>query len=193
MWGGGMAFPVIVVRNDSKHILEEVQINVKDEGNGYYSADSIEAITKLCSSAIDAGVRVFNTISVEDVLLKGKKVNGFVINWSAVELAKLHVDPLAIRAKYCIDATGHAAEICHIVRNKCGPLNTKSGDLEKERSMCADVGEKAVVENTKEVFPGLFVAGMCANAVYGSQRMGPIFGGMLLSGKKAAELIIKKL
>ena len=110
-----------------------------------------------------------------------------------VEVANLHVDPLTIRAKYCIDATGHGAEVCHIVRNKCGPLNTKSGDLEKERSMCADAGEKDVVENTKEVYPGLFVAGMCANAVYGSQRMGPIFGGMLLSGKRAAELILKKL
>ena len=193
MWGGGMTFPVIVVQERSKYILDDTQINIEDEGNGYYSADSIEAITKLCSSAIDAGTRVFNTISVEDVLLKGKKVNGFVINWSAVEIAKLHVDPLSIRAKYCIDATGHAAEICNIVRRKVGPLNTPSGDLEKERSMCAEMGERTVVENTKEVYPGLVVAGMGANAVYGAPRMGPIFGGMLLSGKRAAELILKKL
>jgi len=193
MWGGGMTFPVIVVQKESMHLLKEANINVTEEKNGYYSADSIEAVSKLCSSAIDAGVRIFNTISVEDVLLYEKKINGFVINWSAVEVAGLHVDPLSIRAKYCIDATGHPAEVCKIVREKCGPLNTSSGDLEKERSMCADVGEKAVVDNTKEVYPGLFVAGMCANAVYGSQRMGPIFGGMLLSGKKAAELILKKL
>ena len=193
MWGGGMTFPVIVVQKESKSLLEEANIKVTDEGSGYYSADSIEAVTKLCSSAIDAGVRIFNTISVEDVLLSKKKVNGFVINWSAVEVAGLHVDPLSIRAKCCIDATGHPAEVCKIVREKCGPLNTSSGDLEKERSMCAEVGEKAVVDNTKEVYPGLFVAGMCANAVYGSQRMGPIFGGMLLSGKKAAEMILKKL
>ena len=59
--------------------------------------------------------------------------------------------------------------------------------------MNAEIGEKEVVENTKEVYPGLYVAGMSANAVYESQRMGPIFGGMLLSGKKAAELILKKL
>lgn len=193
MWGGGMTFPVIVVQKDSNHILEDAKINVKDEGNGYFSSDSIEAITKLCSSAIDAGVRVFNTISVEDVLLKNKKVNGFVINWSAVEIANLHVDPLSIRSKYCIDATGHAAEICNIVRKKVGALNTPSGNLEKERSMDAEKGERTVVENTKEVYPGLIVAGMGANAVYGAPRMGPIFGGMLLSGKRAAELILKKL
>ena len=193
MWGGGMTFPIIVVQKASKQILFDAQVTIKDEGNGYYSADSIEAITKLCATAIDSGVRIFNTVTVEDVLLKGKKVNGFVINWSAVELAKLHVDPISIRASYCIDATGHAAEICHIVRNKVGSLNTPSGDLEQERAMCADIGEKTVVENTKEVYPGLVVAGMGANAVYGAPRMGPIFGGMLLSGKKAAELILKRL
>ncbi|VVB59188.1 Thiamine thiazole synthase [uncultured archaeon] len=192
MWGGGMTFPVIVAQKESKYILEDANVHVKNEGNGYYSADSIEVTTKLCSAAIDAGVRIFNTISVEDVLLNDKKVNGFVINWSAIEIAGLHVDPLSIRAKYCIDATGHAAEICHIVKQKVGSLNTPSGDLEKERSMCAEIGERTVVENTKEVFPGLFVAGMGANAVYGAPRMGPIFGGMLLSGKKAAELILKK-
>jgi thiamine thiazole synthase len=193
MWGGGMTFPVIVVQKESKYILEDAHVRVKNEGNGYYSADSIEVTTKLCSAAIDAGVRIFNTISVEDVLLDKKKVNGFVINWSAVEIAGLHVDPLSIRANYCIDATGHAAEICHIVRRKVGLLNTPSGDLEKERSMCAEIGERTVVENTKEVYPGLFVAGMGANAVYGAPRMGPIFGGMLLSGEKAAKLILKKL
>jgi thiamine thiazole synthase len=192
MWGGGMTFPVIVVQKSSKHILDEVHIKATKEKPGYFSADSIEAITKLCASAIDAGARVFNSISIEDVLVEENHICGFVINWSAVEIAGLHVDPLSIRAKYCIDATGHAAEVCSIVRKKVGPLQTPSGDLEQERSMCADIGERTVVENTKEVYPGLIVAGMCANAVFGAPRMGPIFGGMLLSGKKAAELILKK-
>jgi thiazole biosynthesis enzyme len=193
MWGGGMTFPVIVVQKQSRHILEEIGITTQDEGDGYFSADSIEAVTKLCSSAIDAGVRVFNTISVEDVLLDKKRVNGFVINWSAVDIAGLHVDPLSIRANYCIDATGHAAEVCRIVIRKVGRLNTPSGKMEEEKSMCAEIGEKTVVENTREVYPGLFVAGMGANAVYGAPRMGPIFGGMLLSGEKAASLILKKM
>jgi len=191
VWGGGMTFPVIVVQQESTSILKQAAVHVTDEGDGYYSADSIETVAKLCSQAIDAGTRIFNTISVEDVLLYNKRVSGFVINWSAVEIAGLHVDPLSIKAKYCIDATGHAVEVCHIVRNKAGKLNTPSGDIEKERSMCADIGEKTVVENTKEVYPGLIVAGMGANAVYGAPRMGPIFGGMLLSGKRAAELILK--
>lgn len=193
MWGGGMTFPVVVFQKTSKYIFEESGININDEGNGYYSADSIESITKLCASSMDAGTKVFNAVSVEDVLVNEDQVNGFVINWSAVHTAGLHVDPISIRAKYCIDATGHAAEVCSVVRRKCGKLKTKSGDLEKERFMCAEIGEKTVVENTKEAYPGLFVAGMAANAVFGAPRMGPIFGGMLLSGKKAAEVILKKL
>lgn len=196
MWGGGMSFPVIVVQKESKHLLDEASINTIDEGGGYYSADAIEAVSKLCGSTIDAGAKLFNNITVEDVLLtKGKTVNGLVINWSSIDVAGLHVDPLTIRAKFCIDATGHPAEICKIVQSKCrpekGPLKLSNSSM-VEKSMCAEIGEKAVVENTKEVYPGLYVTGMCANAVFGSQRMGPIFGGMLLSGKKVAELILKK-
>jgi thiamine thiazole synthase len=187
MWGGGMTFPVIVVQEKSKHILEEAGVRIRDEGNGYFTADSIESVSKLCASAIDAGVKIFNTMSVEDVLIKNKGVNGFVINWSSVEIAKLHVDPLTIRAKYCIDATGHPAEVCRILERKTGGMKVKG-----EKSMDAALGEKTVVENTKEVYPGLYVAGMAANAVYGAPRMGPIFGGMLLSGKKAAEMVISK-
>jgi thiamine thiazole synthase len=47
--------------------------------------------------------------------------------------------------------------------------------------------------NTREVFPGLYVCGMAANATFGSYRMGPIFGGMLLSGEKVATLIVEQL
>ncbi|NLM29319.1 MAG: ribose 1,5-bisphosphate isomerase, partial [Methanomicrobiales archaeon] len=34
---------------------------------------------------------------------------------------------------------------------------------------------------------------MAANAVAGECRMGPIFGGMLLSGERAADLVAEKL
>ena len=59
-----------------------------------------------------------------------------------------------------------------------------------ERSMWADKAEQLTVEHTKEICPGVFVCGMAANAAFGGPRMGPIFGDMLLFGKKAAELII---
>jgi len=39
----------------------------------------------------------------------------------------------------------------------------------------------------------LIVTVMAANAVFGSLRMGAIFGGMLLSGKHAAEVTLRIL
>ena len=54
-------------------------------------------------------------------------------------------------------------------------------------------GERMVVEGTREIYAGLYVCGMASSAVAGTPRMGPIFGGMLLSGKKVANLIIDKL
>ena len=53
--------------------------------------------------------------------------------------------------------------------------------------------EAGVVEKAGEIFPGLCVAGMSVCAIFGLPRMGPIFGGMLKSGKKVAELINEKI
>ena len=93
-----------------------------------------------------------------------------------------------------VDSTGHDTEVCKIIERKIGPkLNTSSGKVLGEQSMWAEVGEKEIMSNTQEVYPGLVICGMAANAVYGSPRMGAIFGGMILSGHKAAQLIKKKL
>jgi ribulose 1,5-bisphosphate synthetase/thiazole synthase len=84
--------------------------------------------------------------------------------------------------------------VVKVVQRKVpGKLLTPSGEIEGEKSMWSDVAEKLTMDNTKEVFPGLYVAGMAANATYGGPRMGPIFGGMLLSGEKVAQMLIEEL
>jgi len=195
MPGGGMMFNRIVVQEEGKKLLDEFNVKTREYEKGYYIADSLEATSTICSKTIKAGAKIFNSISVEDVMVRGDdRITGLVLNWSAVPLAGLHVDPLAIRAKVVIDATGHASEICHIIVNKIGDkLRTKMGRVVGEKPMWAEVGEKEIIENTIEVYPGLIVAGMAANAVLGAPRMGPIFGGMLLSGKRAAYVAIEAL
>jgi thiazole biosynthesis enzyme len=170
-------------------------VATKEYRKGYYVADSLEAISTICSRAINAGAKIFNLISVEDVMVReGDRITGLVLNWSAVSWSKLHVDPLTARCKVVVDATGHDAEICSIVVGKIGPkLSTKTGEVIGEGSMWAEKGEKEILRNTREVYPGLVVAGMTANAVFGSPRMGAIFGGMLLSGRKAARVAMRSV
>jgi len=194
IWGGGMMFNKIVVQDSAKKILNDFGVKTTQYAKGYYVADSIEMATKLAIGVLDAGGKIFNLISIEDVMYREKRITGIVINWSAIEIAKLHIDPMTIRAKFVVDGTGHDSSICRVVIDKLKlKLNTDSGAIEGEKSMWADVGENILLDTTKEVIPGLFVVGMAANAVSGGPRMGPIFGGMLLSGKKAADLILEQL
>jgi thiazole biosynthesis enzyme len=194
MWGGGMMFNEIVVQTESKDILDEFGLACSPYEEGYFSVDSVAAVSTLCSKACQAGAKIFNCITAADVMITDGRVTGLVINWTPVGLTKLHVDPLTVRAKYIIDGTGHPSEIAAIIQNKGGiRLSTASGKIEGERPMNAEVGEQMTLENTKEICPGVFAAGMSCNAVFGAPRMGPVFGGMLMSGKKVAELILEKL
>lgn len=194
MWGGGMLFNEIVVQESALHLLDRFRIRYKPYTEGYYTADSVEAVASLTAEAVRAGATIFNTVSVEDVVMREDRVIGIVINWSAVEIAGLHVDPLAIRSRFVVDATGHDCEVVRVVAKKVpGKLNTASGQVEGEKSMWSERAESLTLENTREVFPGLYVAGMAANATYGGPRMGPIFGGMLLSGEKVARDLLARL
>ncbi len=194
MPGGGMMFNTIVIQKDVLNIFEELGISVRKYNEQLYAAGSIETVSALCYKAVRLGAKIFNLMSVEDIVVRENKICGVVINWSSVVWSKLHVDPLAVKSEFIVDATGHDAEICRIVERKIGQkLITPTGSVAGEKSMWAEEGEKQIVDNTKEVYPGLFVCGMAANAIFGSPRMGAIFGGMFLSGEKAAYIIKKKL
>ncbi len=198
MWAGAMFFNEIVVQEMGKEILEEFGVNYREFKPGYYTADAVEATTTIASKAVKAGATIFNGVSVEDVVLKkvdgDYRVCGLVINWSCVELNHLMVDPLVITSRFVVDATGHDATVVSTLQKKAGiKLNTETGCVVGEKPLWASVGEEDTVKNSKEVFPGIYVSGMAANATCGSHRMGPVFGGMLMSGKKVALEIASKL
>jgi thiamine thiazole synthase len=128
---------------------------------------------------------------VDDVVLReGGRVAGVVINWTPISALPREitcVDPISLESRVVIDGTGHDAEVVAALERR-GILKTKGfGAMWVERS------EDAVVEHTGEVHPGLIVMGMAVSTVYGLPRMGPTFGAMLLSGKRAAEVALDLL
>ncbi|HCS76234.1 MAG TPA: ribose 1,5-bisphosphate isomerase, partial [Syntrophaceae bacterium] len=163
MWGGGMMFNEIVIQDEAREILDLFGVRTRKYQEGYYTADAIEAVTTICSQAARAGATIFNCMSVEDVMIREGRVTGLVINWSPVEMAGLHVDPLTIAAKNVIDTTGHATEVLKVIERKADmTLATPSGKLMGERSMWADKAERLTMENTRQICPGVYVAGMSA-------------------------------
>jgi sulfide-dependent adenosine diphosphate thiazole synthase len=198
MWGGGMMFNEIVIQEDAVPIAEEMGIRCRARGEGYYTMDSVEATSTIASRCVRSGAFIFNLVKVTDVLFREEegqpRVSGLVINWSPVEKLELFVDPLSVRASFVVDGTGHPADLCRTVSRKMDVrLNTRTGDVVGEMPLWAEKGEQFTVANTGEVFPGLYVCGMAANNAFGGPRMGPIFGGMLQSGKKVAEILMEKL
>lgn len=53
--------------------------------------------------------------------------------------------------------------------------------------------EDRIVNNTREVVPGMVLCGMELSEVDGSPRMGPTFGAMFVSGQKAAHVALAAL
>ncbi|BCS85213.1 ribose 1,5-bisphosphate isomerase [Prevotella herbatica] len=194
MWGGAMMFNQVVIQKEAMDIINEFDINSASFNDDLFTIDSVESTSSLLYHAVHAGATIFNCYSVEDVVFKDNVVSGVVVNWTPVLREGLHVDPLNIMAKCVIDGTGHDSEICKTVARKNGiRLDTETGGVIGERSLDVIAGEEEVVKGTKEIYPGLYVCGMAASAVSGTPRMGPIFGGMLMSGKKVADMIIKRI
>ena len=82
-----------------------------------------------------------------------------------------------------MDATGHDAYLLRILERRGRVRLRGMGFMDAPR------GEAEVVEASGKVVEGLYVAGMAASELKGIPRMGPILGGMILSGLRVASLI----
>jgi len=184
-WIGGYLMNKVTVRAPAQEVLDELGVPYSEAAKGLFVADGPHACSKLIAAACDAGVKFANMTVFEDVVLREEnRVAGVVINWSPIQALPREitcVDPVALETKVVIDATGHDACVARKMEER-GLLEVAGyGAMWVERS------EDLVVEHTGEVRPGLIVAGMAVSTVYGLPRMGPTFGAMLLSGKRAAE------
>lgn len=189
-WIGGYLMNKLTVRAPGQNILDEIGVPYEEVTEGLFVADGPHACSKLIASAMDAGTKVINMTKFDDVVLRDDRVSGIVMNWtpvSALPRAITCVDPVAIESKIVVDATGHDAVVVKSLEKR-GLV-----DIEGFSGMWVEKSEDAIVEYTKEVYSGLFVTGMSVATTYGQPRMGPTFGGMLVSGARVAELIFEKL
>lgn len=187
IWGGGKGFNRVVLEREVSGILAEIDVKA-EERDGYLVAPSVLLAAALIKKAIDSGVILLNLFAIEDVYFDANRdLAGVVVNDTAYKMTSLHVDPLTFRSKLVMDSTGHDAVVLNCLAKR-GILQLKGED-----TMNAQMGELGVIENTREVYPGLIITGMACAQFFGTPRMGPIFGGMLLSGKKAAEIAAARL
>ena len=190
-WLGGYLMNKVTVRAPGQEVLAELGVPYSEHTSGLYVADGPHACSKLIAAACDAGVKFANMTVFDDIVVRqGGRVAGVVINWTPIQALPREitcVDPVALETKVVIDATGHDACVARKLQER-GMLEIAGyGAMWVERS------EDLVVEHTGEVCPGLVVAGMAVATVHGLPRMGPTFGAMLLSGKRAAEAATESL
>lgn len=189
-WIGGYLMNTLTFRAPADEILDELKISYKEVDRGLFTAEGPNACSKLISAACDAGVKILNMTRFDDVVYRNNKVEGAVINWTPVSALPRQitcVDPVSLESKIVIDATGHDAFVCRSLEKRNILKLKEFGPMDVASS------EDLVVEKTGQIYPGLIVTGMAVSTAYGIPRMGPTFGGMLVSGRKAAEAAMKIL
>ena len=190
IWGGSLGMNEVAVQRQALGILDEAGVRHPPAGN-LFTADAMELASALCLKALHAGAVILNLMMAEDLCVCAGRVTGVVANRSLLG-ETLPIDPTVFSAGATIDATGHEAVLAHCLQRR-GLLENSLGRLPGEGPMDAPAGERFVVDHVAELYPGLWTTGMSVCASLGGPRMGPIFGGMLLSGEKAATLVIQAL
>lgn len=190
-WIGGYLMNKVTIRSPAHHVLDDLGVPYVEHSAGLYVTDGPHACSKLIAAACDAGVKFANMTVLDDLVVRGdQRVAGVVINWAPISALPRQItcaDPVALETQLVIDATGHDACVARKLEQR--------GMLEMAGcgAMWVEGSEDLVVEHTGEVWPGLMATGMAVSAIHGLPRMGPTFGSMLLSGKRAAEIAIGAL
>jgi len=185
-WMGGYLMNTVTFRAPADNILDELSIPYKKAEEGLFTASAPQACSKLIADTCDKGASIINMTRFDDIVIReNSRVAGAVINWTPIASlpkAVACLDPLALESRLVIDASGHDAVVAASLAKR-GMLKIKA-----EGAMYVEKSEDLVVENTVEVYPGVIACGMAVAAVFGVPRMGPTFGAMLASGRKAADI-----
>ena len=189
-WLGGYMMNPVTVRAPAQKIWDELGVPYKQVADGLYLTPGPHAVSKLIASACDSGVKFLNLTKFDDLVLRNGRVEGVVVNWMPVSALPRNitcVDPVALEAKVVIDASGHDSVAVKRL------VDRGLAEWKGMQPMHVESGEDEVVIKTGEVYPGLVAAGMSVTETHGLPRMGPTFGSMLFSGRRAAEIAAIKV
>lgn len=192
MWLGGYGVPEMVIREPGNFILDELKVPYEIDEKGLVTVSAPLVASKIIAAAVEAGAMIVNLTICEDIVVKDGRVGGVVINWAAIKSLPRQitcVDPVALESKYVIATTGHDEAS---IANRLSQLGLIE-NLKGMGAMNVELSEDEIVEYTKEIYPGVVVAGMEASTAFGLHRMGPTFGAMFVSGRRAAEIVMEKL
>ncbi|KDO47270.1 hypothetical protein CISIN_1g039605mg [Citrus sinensis] len=173
-----------VVRKPAHLFLDELGIDY-DEQDNYVVIKHAALFTSTIMSKLLArpNVKLFNAVAAEDLIVKGNRVGGIVTNWALVSMnhdSQSCMDPNVMEAKVVVSSCGHD-----------GPFGATG--VRGMKALDMNTAEDAIVKLTREIVPGMIVAGMEVAEIDGAPRMGPTFGAMMISGQKAAHLALKSL
>jgi sulfide-dependent adenosine diphosphate thiazole synthase len=186
LWGGAMGMNEVVLQDEALVALEGLAVKTIPAEGGLFVVDAVGLASTLCAGALEAGATILNLVVAEDLCTAGARVVGVVANRTGLA-GNLPIDPISFRARAVVDATGHEAALVNMLQKR--RLLSEASTPLGEGCMNPEQGEAFVVDRVQEVYPGLWVTGMTVAAVYGGPRMGPIFGGMLLSGQRVGKLV----
>ena len=187
IWGGSLGMNEVVFEKEALPLLDEVGVKHQPQGN-LFAVDAMELSAALILCALRSGAVILNLMMAEDLCVHAQRVTGVVANRTMIG-DHLPVDPIVFSSRAVIDATGHETVLAKCLQRR-GLLKDR---LAGEGLMDAAVGEAFVIDRTAELYPGLWVAGMSVSASFGGPRMGAIFGGMLMSGERAAASVAHSL
>ncbi|WIA36294.1 hypothetical protein OEZ86_007619 [Tetradesmus obliquus] len=202
-WLGGQLFSAMVVRKPADKLMAELGVEYEDEGDYVVVKHAALMTSTLLSKVLAApNVKLFNATAAEDLIIRedpsvrgGKYVGGVVTNWTLVTLhhdTQSCMDPNVIEAQVVVSSCGHDGPMgAHSVKRlaKLGMVP----DVPGMAALDMNSAEDRIVNNTREVVPGMVLCGMELSEVDGSPRMGPTFGAMFVSGQKAAHVALAAL